>query len=216
MTQQPCKTTRNHATKIAEPRRTLNFIKNRICPPPAPSLFMRENPEYASYNVGKFTYGYPKIVNYRGIATCKIGKFCSIAEGVTILLDGEHKPDWVTTYPFYDYVKGFHDMQPPHTKGDVVIGNDVWIGLNAIVLSGVCIGDGAVVGANAVVTKDVEPYAIVAGNPARLIRKRFNDETVKKLLKIKWWNWSLQRIKENAPFMFANKIDEFIDRNTVQ
>lgn len=95
----------------------------------------------------------------------------------------------------------------------MVIGNDVWIGVNACVLSGVRIGDGAVVGACSVVTRDVPPYAIVAGNPARLVRKRFDDETIEELLKIKWWDWDIERIKENLPLLLSENVKDFAEKN---
>jgi acetyltransferase-like isoleucine patch superfamily enzyme len=196
-------------------KKGLNAITKRTCPQPE-SRFMNENPEYAQYAIGKFSYGNPTIHFNETKSSLKIGRFCSIATGVTILLGGEHTPDWVTTYPFNNFFKDFEALAPSGTKGDVTIGNDVWIGLNALILSGVCIGDGAVIGANAVVTRDVAPYAIVAGNPARVIKKRFDDETIEKLLKIKWWNWNLQKVKENMPLMMSNRIDEFIQRNYVE
>jgi len=101
----------------------------------------------------------------------------------------------------------------PSTKGDVTIGNDVWVGINTLVLSGVSIGDGAVIGASSVVANDVPPYTVVAGNPARLIRRRFDDETIKKLLEMKWWNWDIQKIKDNMPLLRSNHIAEFIEKN---
>jgi len=114
-----------------------------------------------------------------------IGKYCSIAANVTIMLGGNHRYDWITTYPFsviwpaYSYIKGH-----PKSKGFVVIGNDVWIGRNAMIMSGVHIGDGAVVGAGSIITKDVPPYAIVAGNPAKVVRYRFNEDQIERLLRI--------------------------------
>lgn len=194
-------------------KRSLRVIKNRFSS--GCSNIMSENPRYESYSIGKFSYGEPNII-WGGEATCKIGNFCSIASGVTIMLGGEHRPDWVTTYPFNAILAEFHTITGhPATKGDVNIGNDVWIGVNALIMSGVCIGDGAVIGANSVVARDVEPYSIVAGNPARLIRKRFDQATTDALLKLQWWNWDTQKIKENVPLMLSNRISEFIERHTV-
>jgi acetyltransferase-like isoleucine patch superfamily enzyme len=178
---------------------------------------MCDNPKYSKYSIGKYTYGEPIILDWGEKVTLKIGNFCSIAFNVTILLGGEHKTEWVTTYPFIVALRDFAEFRnfPWHqnTKGDVVIGNDVWIGTGATILSGVEIGDGAVVGACSVVTKDVPPYAIVAGNPAKVIRQRFNEETIDKLLKIKWWNWDIQRIKENMPLLLSDRINDFVEKN---
>ena len=128
--------------------------------------------------IGKHTYGCDKI----NIYTCRtpyhveIGSFCSIAIGTTILLGGNHRVDWVTTYPFGHITKNifnkFDGIGHPTSKGNVIIGNDVWIGMNVTILSGVVIGDGAVIGSSAVVTKDVEPNSIVVGSPAKLVRMR--------------------------------------------
>jgi acetyltransferase-like isoleucine patch superfamily enzyme len=182
----------------------------------SPSPFMCENPKYANYSVGEFSYGEPTILSWGEKATLTIGNFCSIAGGVTILLGGEHRPDWVTTFPFNKFFEEFQAITGhPATKGDVIIGNDVWIGMNVLILSGVTIGDGSVVGANSVIARDVAPYSIVAGNPAKPVRKRFDQATIDKLLKIKWWNWDIQRIKENVPLMLSNKVKEFAETNTV-
>ena len=179
---------------------------------------MSLNPNMSRYSIGKFSYGSPApLVLYdphNPRATLRIGNFCSIAEDVTILLGWEHRTDWVTTYPFRIFFEEFkHFEGTPATKGDVTIGNDVWIGRGAFILSGVTIGDGAVVGASSVVAKNVAPYTIVAGNPARVIRQRFDQETIDKLLQIKWWDWNIQRIKENMPLLLSNRIGEFIEKN---
>jgi acetyltransferase-like isoleucine patch superfamily enzyme len=179
-------------------------------------ILLSSNPEFAKYSVGRFSYGTPapKIMQL-GETQLKIGSFCCFAEGVTILLGGEHSPDWVTTYNFDLLYDEFRDVVGrSYTKGPVVIGNDVWIGQDAFILSGVTIGDGAVIGARCVVAKNVAPYSIVVGNPAREIRKRFDDDTIAKLLNIKWWNWSIQRIKENLPLLLSDNVKEFIDKNS--
>jgi len=165
-------------------------------------------------DIGDFTYGKIKLLDWGEGAKLKIGKFCSIADGTTILLGGEHKTDWVTTYPFpvlskywpkAKNIKGY-----PITKGDIVIGNDVWIGINVTILSGVKIGDGAVIGAGSLVIKDIEPYTIAFGVPAKPIRKRFEEAEIKKLLKIKWWDWSNEKIKQNIENICSNNISNFI------
>ena len=142
-----------------------------------------------------------------------VGRFSSIASGVTILLGGNHQTNWVTTYPFMSFSEwpsAARIQGHPTTKGDVNIGNDVWIGLDAFILSGVSIGDGAVIGARATVTKDVPPYAIVAGNPARVVKYRFDQATIQKLLTIAWWNWSDVEINRAMSFLLSDYIDEFI------
>ena len=161
---------------------------------------------------GRGSYGDPKVLSYGEGAHLQIGQFCSIAEGVTIFLGGEHRPDWVTTYPFNvlrretaGHVKGH-----PKTKGDVKIGNDVWIGRDACILSGVTIGDGAVIGARALVAKNIPPYAIVGGNPAKIIRFRFDETTIQKLLAIAWWNWPDEKINSSIDLLLSNEVGNFI------
>ena len=168
--------------------------------------------EFLSGCVGKYTYGFPHVYNREDGGNLVIGNFCSIAGNVSIFLGGNHRTDWVTTYPFpaSPVFKQNAKAISSHSraKGDVIIGNDVQIGHGAIILSGVRIGDGAVIGAGSVVTKDVEPYTIVAGNPAMVLRKRFTEKQINKLLKIKWWNWSEEKIKRNINLLCSNNIDK--------
>ncbi len=168
---------------------------------------------YPQYKIGKGTYSSDlKILRRRDGATLKIGAFCSIAAGVKILLGGEHRVDWVTTYPFNILWDAGKDIEGhPKTRGDVEIGNDVWIGTDAVILSGVKIGDGAVIGARAVVAKNILPYSIAAGNPARIIRKRFDDEIVWRLLKTAWWNWDTGKIEKALPMLLNRDIEAFLD-----
>lgn len=150
------------------------------------------------YEIGEYTYGVPRVVFPNG--KLRIGKFCSIAWDVTIYLGGNHRIDWFALYPFggprWPEAESLQDVIA--SKGDVEIGNDVWIGSNVIIMSGVTIGDGAVIGAGSVVSSDVEPYTIVAGNPARPVKKRFSDEVIEKLLELKWWDWPLEKIRKNV------------------
>ena len=180
---------------------------------------MRDNADYRSHNIGEYTYGQPTVRYGRdeGGGQLIIGKFCSIADGVVILLGGNHRTDWVSTYPF-GLISEEAKQIPGHpaTKGDVIIGNDVWLGQQSLILSGVTIGDGAVVAARAVVTKNVPPYAIVAGNPARIIRHRFSDETIDRLLRIRWWNWEIAKIKQQLPAMLTTGVEEFARRHDPQ
>ena len=164
----------------------------------------------AADEVGRATYGSPNVIRWGGSAKLRIGSFCSIATGVTILLGGEHHTEWVTTFPFNILNPEFNYISDhPNNKGDIIIGSDVWLGHNLLILSGVTIGDGAVIGAGAVVAKDVEPYAIAVGNPIRVIRKRFDDATIKWLLEIKWWDWPEDKIKRFVPLMLSADMEKF-------
>lgn len=166
---------------------------------------------YPQYEIGRNTYGKPQIISWGEGAIFRIGAFCSIAHGVKIFLGGEHRTDWVTTYPFnYLWESAKHIKGHPKTKGDVIIGNDVWIGDGAVILSGVTVGDGAAIGTNAVVAKDIPPYAIAAGNPVRIVRKRFDEETIHRLLKIRWWKWEDKLIEKFIPLLLDCNIEKFL------
>lgn len=163
-------------------------------------------------SVGRFTYGDPVFKLWGVGERIVIGSFCSIADGVTIFGGGEHNTRWVTTYPlriaFGDPLAGKDGH--PATKGETRIGSDVWIGDGASILSGVIVGDGAVVGARAVVAQDVPAYHIVAGNPARIVRRRFSNENVAALLEIAWWNWEVERIRAASALLCSDDIEAFI------
>ena len=139
-----------------------------------------------------------------------IGKFCQIASGVEFIMNGaNHQMNAVSTFPFYT-LEGWN-MNPPAfsdlpLKGDTVIGNDVWIGQNAVILPGVHIGDGAIIGANSVVGSDVAPYTISVGNPARELRKRFDDELIDLMLKFKWWDKSIEEIDRLIPILTSSDL----------
>src|SRR4051812_38008350 len=157
-------------------------------------FYTRETIPNPRYEIGEYTYGTPAVYDWEQGSTLRVGKYCSIADEVTILLGGNHRTEWVTTYPFpalqAAWPKAVDVTEPADTtKGDVVIGNDVWIATRVTILSGVTIGDGAVLAAGAVVVDDVDPYAIVAGNPARLVKKRFSEEEIEALLDARWWDW---------------------------
>lgn len=127
-----------------------------------------------------------------------IGKFCMIASGVTFIMNGaNHLTASISTYPFAIFGKGWEHAMEGKTypfKGDTIIGNDVWIGYKATIMAGVTIGDGAIIASGAWVTKDVAPYSIVGGNPAKEIKKRFSEEQIAQLLEVKWWDWEIERI----------------------
>jgi virginiamycin A acetyltransferase len=139
-----------------------------------------------------------------------IGKFCQIATGVRFIMNGaNHAMNGFSTYPFKVFGGSWAAKDPMQvtSKGDTIIGNDVWIGNNATFMQGIKIGDGAIIGTNSLVTKDVEPYTIVGGNPAKVIRKRFDDETIQLLLSLKWWDWDAQKITDNLETITSGKID---------
>lgn len=143
-----------------------------------------------------------------------IGKFCSIACGAKfIFTSANHKLGSLSTYPFPLFFEEW-DLDKSNVtdawdnKGAIVIGNDVWVGYEAVIMQGVTIGDGAIVGTRAVVTKDVPPYTIVGGVPAKPIRKRFSDEVIAQLLEIKWWDWPYDKIKENISAIQSGNIKE--------
>jgi acetyltransferase-like isoleucine patch superfamily enzyme len=174
-------------------------------------FFTSQDGRYTAYQIGEWTYGKPKVVSWDEGTSLRIGKFCSIAEGVTIVLGGEHRTDWVTTYPFNAIIENAKKFEGhPRTKGDVTIGNDVWIGMDVIILSGVTIGDGAVIGARSVVTKDVSPYSIVAGNPGRQVRFRFSEAIINSLQSIRWWDWPISEIQAAWPVLLSPEIEAFI------
>ncbi|MCU0080204.1 CatB-related O-acetyltransferase [Extibacter muris] len=142
-----------------------------------------------------------------------IGKFCSIACGARFLFNSaNHTQASLSTYPFPIFFEEWDlDIEDVATawdnKGDIVIGNDVWIGYEAVIMSGVTIGDGAIIGTRAVVTKDVPPYTIVGGIPANVIRRRFSDKTIDFLNELKWWDWSIEKIAENIAAIKSGDID---------
>lgn len=164
-------------------------------------------------SIGKYTYGKPNVYSWGEDAKIIIGNFCSIAK-CDIYLGGNHRTDWVTTYPFGHInakkFNTFNGIGHPSTNGDVIIGNDVWISNNVTIMSGVTIGDGAVIANNSHVVKNVEPYSIIGGNPAKLIKYRFTKEQIEQLLEIKWWYWDDAKINKYAPLLCNNNIDEFI------
>ena len=160
--------------------------------------------------VGAGTYGEP-IVHFRKSATLRIGAYCSIGGDVHIFLGGNHPVDWVTTYPFGALREDAqHLARAPESKGDVTIGNDVWIGDGAVILSGVTVGTGAVIGARAVIAKDVAPYAIVVGNPAKIVRYRFDPAQIEALESIAWWNWPEAKLKGALPQLLSGDVAGFI------
>lgn len=188
--------------------------------------YNKDDIEYHGCKIGRYTYGYRDLLKDFPIAK-SIGRYCSINGTARVV--NNHAIDCVTTHPFLDhrmfyswdkqeerkrlcmkygkYGKEFNSYTSPiRSNKDIIIGNDVWIGANVVILPGVTIGDGAILAAGAVVTKDVDPYAIVGGVPATVIKKRFSDDIIDKLLEIKWWDWSIEKIEENIE-LFYQTID---------
>ncbi len=171
--------------------------------------FVHDPRDFRKNNV---LYHYPECNHDRLV----IGKFCSIACGAKFLFNAaNHALGSLSTYPFPIFFEEWglppdadSIAQAWDNHGDITVGNDVWIGYETVILAGVTIGDGAIIGARALVTKDVPPYTIVGGVPARPIRRRFDDATVEKLLALRWWDWPEEKIKENLPAIQSGKLDD--------
>lgn len=143
-----------------------------------------------------------------------IGKFCMIASDVKFIMNGaNHLTAAMSTYPFAIFGNGWESAMEGKSypqKGDINIGNDVWIGFNSTIMAGVSIGDGAIISTNSTVTKDVEPYTIVGGNPAKNIRKRFSEDVIAKLLELQWWHWDIEKITMNIQNLTDNNIEKLM------
>lgn len=170
---------------------------------------------------GKYTYGQNNVSILWPTPGVKleVGSFCSLAANITVYLGGNHNTNWVSTYPFGHIHEStfntFNGTGHPSTKGDVIIGNDVWIGSNVIIMSGVTVGDGSIITNNSHVVKNVAPYSIVGGNPAKLIKLRFTEEQIASMLKIKWWEWDDEKVNKFAPLLCNPDIDNFIKLATL-
>ena len=168
-------------------------------------------------NVGKFTYGTEHLsIHTAPDVSVHLGAFCSVAENVTVMLGSNHRTDWVSTYPFGHVHQGafpsFSGVGHPSSKGDVLIGNDVWIARGVTIMSGVTIGNGVVIAANSHVVKNIPDYAIVGGNPAKVIKMRFSDSQIADLLEVAWWAFSDEDINELSSSLCSTEIDEFIEK----
>lgn len=178
--------------------KSICFIKNIIN---NENIIVGDYTYYSSSNPEEFESRVTHHYNFIGDKLI-IGKFCAIASGVEFIMNGaNHQLNSISTYPFYIMGNGWEKAMPtpcslPY-KGDTVIGNDVWIGQNSVIMPGVHIGDGAIIAANSIVTKNVAPYTIVGGNPAQVIKKRFDDELVDLLEEIKWWDWEEEKLFNN-------------------
>jgi len=165
--------------------------------------------------MGNMSYYAPNVVKYEGdTGRVIIGNFASVAPDADFYVGGLHRTEWVSQFGMRTMLDlpGAHQDGFTHGRGDIVVGSDTWVTNGCTVMSGVTIGDGAVVGTKAVVAKDVRPYAIVVGNPAREIRRRFSDEQVDALLRIKWWDWPTEKVKHHIELICSPDIDAFIAR----
>lgn len=169
---------------------------------------------YPNYTIGTASYGMPTVHDNDEGSTLKIGAYCSIASNVQIFLGGQHRTNWVSSYPFPFFFELDARYREKYinegSRGDVVIGSDVWLCANSIILSGVTIGHGAVIANGAVISRDVEPYAVMAGNPAKLIKWRFDEPSRISLIKSKWWEWPEAEIRIIIEKLCSEDISGFI------
>ncbi|MEZ2226374.1 CatB-related O-acetyltransferase [Microcoleus sp.] len=189
----------------------VGFIKNFV---KSPNIIVGDYSYYDDPN-GPENFEKNVLYNY-GNDRLIIGKFCAIATNVKFIMNGaNHKLDGISTYPFPIFGNGWETamnllMELP-SKGDIVIGNDVWIGYEAVIMPGVKIGDGVVIAAKSVVVKDVPAYTIVGGNPAGIIKQRFSDAEVAQLLEIRWWDWQIDKITRHINLIMNSDIQALID-----
>jgi len=182
-----------------------------------PRFFTKDWLKDTPFSIGEYTYGRPEIHYWGEPVSLSIGKYCSFAQGVKIYLGGNHRTDWVSTYPFSGrslnavFPEARNIQGHPRSKGNIVIGNDVWFGAGSWIMSGVEIGHGACIGAGAVVTKNVGPYEIVVGNPARSVGFRFEAAIIKKLLEARWWDWDNASVRKAIPLLMSASFSEFFD-----
>lgn len=195
------------------------FIKNVV---KAPNISIGDYTYYddamdaSKFEENNILFNYPEFGD-----TLRIGKFCSIASGTKFIMGpANHRISSVTTYPFHVFGGLWQENTPPHMsqlpfKGDTIIGNDVWIGRCSVIMPGVKIGDGAIIAAYSVVTKDVEPYSVVGGNPAKFIKKRFNQELITILLELKWWDFTEEELVNILPVL-CNEDLEFVQKKLIE
>jgi len=164
----------------------------------------KNGPEnFEEYNV-LYNYDFTKV-------KLVFGKFCAIAAETRFIMTGDHKLDGFSTFPFPIFQNGWEDVYSIAdlpTKGDIIVGNDVWFGYDSLIKGGVTIGDGAIIASRTVVVKDVPAYSIVAGNPAKVVKMRFDDKTIERLLKISWWDWPIEKINQNLSLISGADIDK--------
>jgi acetyltransferase-like isoleucine patch superfamily enzyme len=171
--------------------------------------------------IGAYSYGFEDtgVLSWNENIEISIGRFCSVASGLKLYCGGNHRVDWISTFPFGHIHTKFIKVPPvngtPSTNGNITIGNDVWIGRDVTILSGITIGNGAVIASNSHIVKDVEPYSIVGGNPAKLIKKRFNESIINFLLDLSWWDLPIDVIEKIVPYL-SMQITENQQENILQ
>lgn len=187
----------------------MGFLKHFV---KAPNIFVGEytyfddrryGPEKFEENNVLYNYNFSKV-------KLVIGKFCALAAETRFIMTGDHKLDAISTYPFPVFGHGWESAFNVHdlpVKGDIIIGNDVWFGYDSLIMNGVTIGHGAIIGTRAMVVKDVPPYSIVAGNPAKVVKKRFDDAVIDRLLQIAWWDWDIEKINRHLAVICHLDVD---------
>ena len=187
-------------------------------------VFLKKFIKAANIFVGDYTYfddrrygpdkfeEYNVLYNYdfSKVKLC-LGKFCAIAAETKFIMTGDHKLDAIGTYPFPIFGHGWEsafNVRDLPVKGDIIVGNDVWFGYDSLIMNGVTIGNGSIIATRAVVVKDVPAYSIVAGNPAKVVKMRFDDKTIDRLQKIAWWDWSIEKINKNLKTICHLDIDQ--------
>lgn len=192
--------------------KTTCFIKNVI---KAPNIivgdytYYDDNNDPTNFEKNNILFNYPEFGD-----KLIIGKFCSIASGTKFIMgSANHRTSSITTYPFNVFGGLWKEHTPDHLsqlpfKGDIIVGNDVWIGRESVIMPGVKIGDGSIIGAYSVVTRDIQPYSVVGGNPARLIKKRFNDELIEILLELKWWDFKAEKLVNFLPLLYDSDLEK--------
>ena len=187
-------------------------------------VFLKNSVKASNIFVGDYTYfddrryGSDKFEEYNVLynydfskVKLVIGKFCAIAAETRFIMTGDHKLDAISTYPFpifgHGWESAFNVYDLP-VKGDIIVGHDVWFGYDSLVMNGVTIGNGAIIAARAVVVKDVPAYSIVAGNPAKVVKMRFDDKTIDRLQKIAWWDWSIEKISKHLKLICHQDVDK--------
>lgn len=182
------------------------------------TILLNEIARHRRWKIGDYSYGNPtgspRVIYFSEDVELEIGKFCCFAEEVVIVLGGHHRTDWVTAYPLCAILEGIDDVPNLlRSKGDIRIGHDVWVGTGAMILAGVTVGNGAVIAARSVVSKDVPSYSVVAGNPARVVKMRFAEEIIAQLNQIQWWNWPIEKIRREAPLLLSGDVAGFVEKH---